>query len=148
VSPPGGEFAAGTQVTLTAAPGPGYTFNKWGGNVSSADSTVTFTMNSNKTVSAIFILATPVPPPIPVALFPLKVSVSPPGSGTVSPNGGLYASGTQVTLTATPAPGYTFSNWSGNTRYSPLSSLTSPTTTVTVWENANIVANFAPVPTP
>lgn len=60
------------------------------------------------------------------------------GSGTVAlnPTGGTYAAGTQVTLTATPASGYQFNNWSGG--------VTGTTNPVTVTVNANlaVTANF------
>jgi hypothetical protein len=55
--------------------------------------------------------------------FPLTVSKAGTGSGTITstPAGiscgtscsGIYASGTALTLTATPAPGSTFAGWSG-----------------------------------
>ena len=34
-------------------------------------------------------------------------------AGSVSPSGGEYESGLQITLTATPASGYTFDYWDG-----------------------------------
>ncbi|HPS02095.1 MAG TPA: GLUG motif-containing protein, partial [Candidatus Sumerlaeota bacterium] len=48
------------------------------------------------------------PPP-----FRLNVTVLGAGSVTLNPAGGVYAAGTQVTLTATPASGSAFSGWSG-----------------------------------
>lgn len=47
--------------------------------------------------------------------YTISTSVSPSGSGSVS-GGGTYTDGSNVTLTATPASGYVFSEWSdGNT---------------------------------
>lgn len=71
--------------------------------------------------------------------YSFSVSRSPSeAAGSVSffPSGGEYESGTQVTLTATPASGYTFDHWSGN------ASGTEPTITVTMDSDKNIVANF------
>jgi len=45
--------------------------------------------------------------------YQLNVSVSPSGAGAVSPSGGNYESGSNVTLTATPTSGYTFDYWDG-----------------------------------
>ena len=54
VSPPGGTFETGTQVTLTATPASGYTFNNWEGAASSSSPTITLTVNANKTITAYF----------------------------------------------------------------------------------------------
>ena len=52
-------------------------------------------------------------------------------------NGTQYISGTQVTLTANPNSGYSFSHWSGDA-----SGAANPTT-VTMNANKNVIANFA-----
>ena len=54
VSPSGGEYESGHQVTLTASPVSGYTFDYWGGAASGSSNTVTITMNSDKTITAYF----------------------------------------------------------------------------------------------
>jgi len=69
------------------------------------------------------------------------VSVSPSGTGWVSPSSGEYESGDQVTLTANPASGYTFDRWSGD------ASGTSSTTTVTMYYDRSITANFKAIQT-
>jgi uncharacterized repeat protein (TIGR02543 family) len=48
--------------------------------------------------------------------FTLTVSVDPVGSGTVAvlPDQATYTSGTEVTLTATAEPGWTFTGWDGD----------------------------------
>ncbi len=63
VSPVGGEYESGEQVTLTASPASGYTFDYWEGAVSGSSNTVTVTMNSNKTITARFKVAELEPPP-------------------------------------------------------------------------------------
>ena len=62
------------------------------------------------------------------------------GSVTLSPSGGSYSTGTNLTFTATPASGYLFSNWSGSIggTQNPL--------TITISSSAlSAVANFVPV---
>lgn len=72
----------------------------------------------------------------PNANYTLTVSTS--GSGTVSlnPSGGVYLSGTTVTVTATAASGWDFIGWSGD-----LSGSTNPAT-ITMNSNKSITASF------
>ena len=56
------------------------------------------------------------------------------GEGGSVTGGGTYASGTQVSLTATPSSGYSFSGWSTGSTANPL--------TVTLNSNTSITANF------
>ena len=77
----------------------------------------------------------------PVTYF-LEIYVSPLGSGSVSPASGQYEAGTRVTLTATPASGYTFDNWAGDTRG------TSRTVTITIDTDKVATAVFVLVPPP
>jgi len=69
-------------------------------------------------------------------LFNLSVTISPIGSGTVSPASGLFEDGESITLTATPNQGYIFSNWSGNA-----SGNTNPLQ-ITITKNMVISAQF------
>ncbi|XVJ68369.1 MAG: hypothetical protein HEQ39_00995 [Rhizobacter sp.] len=104
-------FNNGSTVTLAAAPAAGSTFAGWGGACAGTSSTCTVTMDATKTVSATF------------AVSPATLSVAVTGSGTVNstPSGinctsncsAPFAVGSNVTLTATPATGFTFSGWSG-----------------------------------
>jgi hypothetical protein len=56
------------------------------------------------------------------------------GDGGSVTGGGTFASGTQVSLTATPTSGYSFSGWSNGSTANPLS--------VTLNSNTSITANF------
>lgn len=69
--------------------------------------------------------------------YTLSVSVSPSGAGSVSPSSGQYEEGTQVTLTATAASGYTFDYWDG------AASGSEATITFTMDSDKSIVAHFA-----
>jgi hypothetical protein len=75
-----------------------------------------------------------------VTSYALTTVVSPPAGGTVtrSPDAGSYAAGTVVTLTATPAVGYTLVGWSGDLSGPP----TNPPT-VTMDANKTVTATFA-----
>jgi PKD repeat protein len=108
-------YAAGTPVTLTATPTGGSTFAGWTGAGCSGTGPCTVLMNASQTVTATF------NPPAPT--FLLTVILTGTGTGTVtSAPAGIscgpdctepYASGTLVTLTATPTGGSTFGGWSG-----------------------------------
>ena len=103
-------FSIGSTVTLTATPTSGSTFVGWSGSCTGTG-TCTLTMNSDKVVTAEFRVA-------PQA-FTLNVAKV--GNGTVTGTGIACGQdctetvniGTNITLTATPATGYTFTGWSG-----------------------------------
>jgi len=129
VSPSGGQYESGVQVTLTATPASGYTFDYWDGAASGSSSTTTITMDSDKSVTAHF-------KEMEVTTYSLSVAVQPSGSGSVTPSRGNYSAGTDVTLVATAAPGYEFDHWSGD------ASGSSSTTTITMDSNRSIIAHF------
>jgi uncharacterized repeat protein (TIGR02543 family) len=129
VSPSGGNYDAGVTVTLTATPASGYTFDYWSGSASGTSSTTTVVMNAHRSVTAHF---TPL-----AQTYTLTTDVSPAGAGSVSPSGGNYDAGVTVTLTASPASGYTFDCWSGS------ASGTSSTTTITMDSDKSVTAHFA-----
>jgi len=71
------------------------------------------------------------------ATYTLNVSISPLGSGSVSPSTGQYKRGRKVTLTATPSSNYVFDHWSGD------ASGTSASITIAMDSDKNITAQFA-----
>jgi uncharacterized repeat protein (TIGR02543 family) len=54
VSPPSGEYESGLKVTLSVTAASGYTFDYWDGAASGSSTTVTVTMDSNKSITAHF----------------------------------------------------------------------------------------------
>jgi hypothetical protein len=54
IDPPGSQFAAGTEVTLTATAALGHTFLGWSGDVQGSANPYLLTMNGNKAVKAVF----------------------------------------------------------------------------------------------
>jgi len=54
LDPPGGSYAAGTLVTLTAVPDPGYAFAGWGGALAGTANPASVVMDASRSVSASF----------------------------------------------------------------------------------------------
>ena len=82
----------------------------------------------------------PFEPPPPTQTCTLSVTVTPSTGGSVSPSGGQYTLGTRVTLTATPADGYTFGHWSGG------ASGSSRTAIIILRSNRSVTAHFEEIP--
>ncbi len=110
-------YASGTMVTLNATPATGWSFQGWSGACSGSGSRCQVTMNSNLASTATFAQAQP-------ANYTLMVSDV--GQGTITSTDGSincisgsgacsasYSSGTNVTLNATAATGWSFQGWSG-----------------------------------
>jgi hypothetical protein len=129
VYPSGGSYAYGSSVTLTATPATGYQFSSWSGDISSSNSPISISMNSNTNIIANFS----------AIHYTLSTSLSPAGSGSVYPSGGSYVYGTTVQLTATPSTGYQFSSWSGDI------SSSSSSISISMNSNTNVVANFVAI---
>ena len=103
LSPPGGAYLPGTLVTLTAVPGANAVFTGWGVALSGSANPTSLTVNANTTVSASF-----------TQNYNVATAAVGPGSVSLSPPGGTYASGSNVTVTATPGPDAAFVGWSGD----------------------------------
>ncbi|HPE28586.1 MAG TPA: hypothetical protein PLM10_07000, partial [Saccharofermentans sp.] len=100
-------YLKGTTVTLTADPDAGSEFVRWlVGEVEETGNPLEITMDSDKTVTAVFAL-------IPPEEYTLTINTT--GEGTVTadpePVEGKYEEGTEVELTAVPAAGWEFVNW-------------------------------------
>jgi hypothetical protein len=121
----------GTQVTLTATPATGSAFRGWTGCDSVSGDHCTVSANADRTIAASF-------------ATPRTVSVRKSGSGTVSGPGvdcgptcsTVADEGTQLALTATPAPGYAFAGWTG------CDSVSGNRCSVTVAAGSTVTANF------
>jgi hypothetical protein len=109
----GAYYPDAATVTLTAIPDEGILFDSWLGDCGGKVASCTVTMTQARSVRAIF--------QIPVLNVFLVNEYG--GSGTVTSTPGIincgsqcswgYKLNTQVTLTATPAPGSVFTKWSG-----------------------------------
>jgi uncharacterized repeat protein (TIGR02543 family) len=98
-------YVEGSVVDITATPADGYVFDEWSGDCSGSGA-CQVTMDGDKSVTAHFSQIT----------HNLAVAVDPIGGGTTTPSAGVhsYAEGSVVDITATPAPGYILSHWSGD----------------------------------
>jgi len=115
-------YGWGTNVTLTATPITGWSFDHWSGDASGTVNPIIVNITSDKTVTATFTQNT------------YTLTVDTVGSGSVNlNNSGPYHYGDVVQLTATPAAGWSFSGWSGDFSSSsnPVSVIINGTTFVT-----------------
>ena len=134
-------YTSGTNVTLTAIPSVGYTFTGWSGDCSDS-STCVLSMTAAKSVTATFSI-------IPPLQYPLTVNISGQGKVMSDPIGidcgtdctENYTTGTKVTLTATPAAGYSFTGWSEASCTG-----TTPTCNVSMTAAKNVKATFNLIP--
>ena len=101
----GGSYQQGQSCTVNATPATGYNFVRWteNGQQVSTNASYTFTVTGNRTLVAQFQLQS----------FSITASADPNNGGTVT-GGGTYNYGQSCTLSATPATGYTFVNWTKN----------------------------------
>ncbi|NJK95799.1 MAG: carbohydrate-binding protein [Bacteroidales bacterium] len=103
-NPSGPSYVSGTTVSLSATPEPGYQFAGWTEALTGTTNPVNLVMNGDKTVGATF-----------TALPSYTLTINTPANGTItaSPAGPTYVSGTTVSLTASPSPGFQFTGWTG-----------------------------------
>ena len=130
-----GSYASGSTCTLRAIPNSGYTFVNWleNGTVASTNATYPFAVTGNRSLIAVFDVAT--------TYYDITATANPSSGGTVT-GGGTYAQGSTCTLRATANSGYSFVNWTKNgTAVS-----TNSNHSFTVTGNASYVANFEPEP--
>ena len=125
-----GVYTIGSTCSLSATPHTGYTFTNWtkNGSVVSTNSAYSFTVTESAQYTAHFAINS----------YAVNVTVSPEVGGTVS-GAHAYNYGSTATLTATPATGYTFVNWTENGAVIS----TSATLQFVVYGNRTLVANFS-----
>ncbi len=129
----GGQYSPGTTVNLSAAPAPvGKVFQQWAGAAVTSPTSPSTTLAmpaAATTVTATY-----------ATLSPVALTVI---NGTGS---GSYLPGSQIAVTANPpAPGVSFSQWTGASVASPAA----PITTVIMPSTATtLTANYATLPSP
>ena len=120
-------YGNGEAVLISASPAPGWAFVNWTGDLSGSVTPTNLVMDANKSVTAVF-----------VPTFTLATAVSGQGSVSTLPPKGVYLSNDVVSVTATPAPGWVFTGWSGD-----LGGSISPTNLV-MDANKSVTAVFTP----
>ena len=90
---------------------------------------------ANPEITALFV-------PLKENRFTVTTLASAGGSVNSNPNSNAYVNGQQVTLTATPEPGYSFVGWTGDieSTANPLVTLADANKTVTAQFSRNIIA--------
>ena len=97
-----GTYDYGALVSLTADANEGYSFTNWteNGDVVSTDETYSFRAYNPRNLVANFVVG-------------YTIDLTCPEGGTVT-GGGIYAEGTNLTVSAAAFEGYTFRNWTEN----------------------------------
>jgi uncharacterized repeat protein (TIGR02543 family) len=124
-SPDQATYDYNTNVELTATLATGYHFVNWSGDVSGTDNSITVKMDGDKNITANFAINT----------YTITITAE---NGRVekNPDQAAYEYNTKVELTATPATGYHFVEWTGDAcgKANPL--------TVMMDKDKTITANF------
>ena len=125
----GGTFPQGQSITVTATAADNFTFSNWteNGSVVSSNASYSFTVTANRSLTANFSQNS----------YAVTTASSPQDGGTTT-GAGNYSHGQTAMVNATPATGYTFTNWTENG--SMVSSNASYSFTVTA--NRSLTANF------
>jgi uncharacterized repeat protein (TIGR02543 family) len=119
-------YTYGEEVTLTAFPDPGWSFDHWSGDLTGSNNPEVITIDGDETVIAHFTQDQ----------YTLTITID--GQGTVvkNPDYPTYTYGTTVDLAALPSTGWIFDHWSGD-----LSGNENPTSIIMNGNNA-ITAHF------
>ena len=130
LSPGGGIYAKDTGVQVTADGVLGYAFSSWGCVLAGLTSNPAIVVvDSNKIISANYVS---------VPTYTLTTSVTN-GLITLNPPGGVYNTGTVVTVTANANRGYQLGSWIGN-----LTGTNNPTT-IAMSGNESVTASFVAI---
>jgi polygalacturonase len=125
LSPSLATYPSGTSVQVTATPAAGYAFSNFSGDLTGTTNPATLVVTKADSITANF------------TAVPCTLTITVVGQGTVTPaSGSSYPCGTQVQITATPANGYSFGQFSGG-----LTGTTNPQT-ITLNANSSVTATF------
>ena len=130
-----GVYETGTSVVVIATPNSGNSFVNWteNGTVVSTSPSYQFAITAKRSLVAHF----------QPAQYTISTSASPSSSGTTR-GSGIYPNATQLLVSAIPASGFEFVNWSESGSVVSVAAKYS----FSVIANRDLVANFAPDTTP
>jgi hypothetical protein len=129
--PPAGPYAYGSVVRLTGVPQPGSYFGAWGNAASGNTNPLYFSILApTQTVSSIF-------GALAANQSALTVLIAGAGTVTANPRANVFATNQSVVLTATPANGQAFINWTGD------ASGTQNPITLPMTQSRVVTANFS-----
>ena len=128
----GGTYDSGLGATVVATPNANYSFVNWTENSAevSATPSYTFTASTNRTLVANF-----------VRTYTITTRSSPTNGGATI-GGGVYPTGSNVTVIAAPNSGFAFLNWTENSAIAG----TSTNFNLIVASNRTLTANFVLIP--
>lgn len=121
----------GDVVVLTPQPETGWTFDGFSGGTTTAS----IIIDGDKVVNALFTQDDTI---VPAKEYTLTVKVAGKGETTPAVGEHAYLEGEVVAITATPADGWQFDNWTG-----PVADPASLSTTVSMTENSTVMASFS-----
>ena len=124
-------YPHGTAVRLTATPNTANYFQVWGNAPNPTNNPISVLVtNANRTVSCLFAA-------LPPGQLALTLDVAGQGRATSNPRGNRFATGTILTLSATPDAGQDFLGWTGDVSdpHTPL--------TLTLDASKTLTANFS-----
>ena len=137
INPASGPYPYGTKVSITPVPDAGYYLGLWGGAAFGLPKgPIEYEITeANPKFTALFV-------PLKENRFTITTLASSGGLVISNPNSNAYVNGQQVTLTATPDPGYSFVGWTGDieSTSNPLITLADANKTVTAEFSRNIIA--------
>ncbi|MDA7676750.1 leucine-rich repeat protein, partial [bacterium] len=137
LNPLNGPYPYGTKVNITPVPDAGYYLGVWGLDALGMEKgPIEYEITkANPKITALFV-------PLKENRFTVTTLASSGGSVVSNPNSNAYVNGQEVTLTATPDPGYSFVGWTGDieSTVNPLVTLADANKTVTAQFRRNIIA--------
>ncbi|MEM2130664.1 MAG: InlB B-repeat-containing protein, partial [Candidatus Bathyarchaeia archaeon] len=122
------KYNTGETVQLIPSAATGWQFSHWTGDITGSANPGTITMDSDKTVTAVFTQKG----------YSLQITINGEGTVTKNPDKALYNLNDRVTLSATPSQGWTFAGWTGDVTSS------NQQITLTIDETPEVTATFVP----
>jgi uncharacterized repeat protein (TIGR02543 family) len=133
-NPSAASYDSGAVVQLTAAPGTGYSFVSWTGDISSFENPVNVTVDGNKNIMANFSIDT----------YSLSITAGTGGTIAAPSHSPVTLNhGDSMTITALPDAGYSFTRWTRSSVNAAITDSTHASTSVKLTGPATVTAMFS-----